>query len=284
MNEIYIDILLSIPPDESLREIIIASLQHLPFTGFFENSDGIHAYVVKELWSDTMQKEIESAITQYTHEEYVIASVREIQNHNWNAEWEKTIQPIRASEQIIIEPSWNKASANDGIIHLVIEPKMSFGTGHHETTRLMLRLLERHCIPHAHVLDIGTGTGILSIAAIKLGAASAIGIDTDEWSFKNAQDNVHLNNVENFIEIKLGSIEIIEEAAFDLILANITRTIIISLLDKITKQLKQKGIVLLSGFVGEDKEIVTNALIEARYETLETVRENEWLAIAAKKL
>jgi ribosomal protein L11 methyltransferase len=284
MDETYIDIFLSIPPDESLRELIVASMQSLQLAGFFEDSDGVHAYIAKSLWSDSLRREIESSIARYTGEEYPIASISEIQDQDWNAHWEKTIQPIHVTERIVIEPSWNKTLASDGKIHLVIDPKMSFGTGYHETTRIMLHLLEHHCIAHARILDIGTGTGVLSIAAVKLGAASAIGIDTDKWSFQNAQENVRLNNAENMVEIKLGSVETIVESTFDLILANITRTIILSLLNEITTKLKNKGIILLSGFVSEDEAIITKALIDFRYKVLEALRENEWLGIAAMKL
>lgn len=284
MNETYLDISLSVPPDESLREIIIASLQHLPIAGFFEDTNAIHAYIVKELWNDSLRKEIESVVTRFAREEDPIASIIEIQNQNWNAEWEKTVRPIHATNRISVEPSWNRAPSNDGKIHLVIDPKMSFGTGYHETTRLMLQLLEQHCRPQARVLDIGTGTGILSIAAIKLGAASAIGIDIDEWSYNNAQDNVRLNDVEHFVEIQLGSIEIIKEVGFDIIMANITRAIIISLLEKIAERLKRNGIFLLSGFIREDEEIVIKSLREVHFDVLDIIHENEWLAIAAMKL
>ncbi len=284
MNEMYLDIFLSIPPDESLREIIIAAMQNFQIAGFFEDSDGVHAYIAKSLWNDSLRNEIESAITRFTNEEYPIASISEIQNQNWNAQWEKTIQPIHATERIIIEPSWNKAPANDRKIHLIIDPKMSFGTGYHETTRIMLQLLEHHCVSHVRVLDVGTGTGVLSIAAVKLGAHSAVGIDTDDWSFQNAQENVRLNHVGNMVKIKLGSVETIAENTFDLILANITRTIILSLLGEITTKLKNKGVLLISGFVTEDEALITNKLLDCRYTLLEVLRENEWLGIAAMKL
>ena len=114
---------------------------------------------------------------------------------NWNSAWEETIRPIRVSERIVVAPTWHPFNGGPGDIVLTIDPKMSFGTGYHESTRLLLGLMERHLRIGARVLDAGTGTGILAIAALKLGAASAIAFDIDEWSFVNAVDNTRLNGV-----------------------------------------------------------------------------------------
>jgi ribosomal protein L11 methyltransferase len=209
-------------------------------------------------------------------------AISTLENRNWNEEWEQSIRPIKVSERVVIRPSWQDYHPSPGEMVITIDPKMSFGTGYHESTRLVIRMMERHLRPDDRVLDIGTGTGILAIAAVALGAASAVGVDTDEWAYTNARENVLGNGTAN-ISIVQGSIESIGESVFTLILANIQRSIILDLLPEIGRRLASGGIALFSGLLASDGNDVANELTKNRFMILETIQENGWIGIAASK-
>ena len=195
--KIYLELSFSLP--ESQQEILIAFLSQFGFEGFWEDNDILRAYVDKNNWNENSFVFLKEKFPE------IKFSITEIQNQDWNKEWENSIEPILATEKIIVRPSWKEVENTDGKIVITIDPKMSFGTGHHETTRLMLNLIEKYVKPNDFVLDIGTGTGILAIAAIKLDAKKCIAVDNDEWSIENTKENVIVNNVENVIEVFLGT-------------------------------------------------------------------------------
>ena len=130
-----------------------------------------------------------------------------MENKNWNEEWERKLVPIEVTERIVVRPSFKEYDAAENQIVLIIDPKMSFGTGEHQTTKLMLQLLEIYIKPDSKILDVGSGTGILSIAAAKLGAAKVIAVDNDELCYENGIENVNNNNVGKIVEVKIGEIE-----------------------------------------------------------------------------
>lgn len=206
----------------------------------------------------------------------------EIADRNWNEEWERTIQPIEIGSRFAIRPSWREYRNDSGRIVLTIDPKMSFGTGYHETTRLMLILLERHTRAGVAVLDVGTGTGVLAIAAVKLGAASAVGSDTDEWSVDNARENVALNRVEGAVTIVQGTIPDGLGPGPGLICANLTLNDLTGLLAAFRATLQAGGLLLVSGLLSADEGPIGAALAGAGFAIVETLRENEWLAICAR--
>lgn len=145
-----------------------------------------------------------------------------LREQNWNAQWERRAGIVEATDRIIIKPSWKKLGVrHKGKIVLRIDPKMSFGTGHHETTRLCLVLLQEYVKPGAHVLDFGSGTGIQAIAAVKLGARSALPIDSDEWAFENARENVKKNRVTRSVKVIKGDLQRVRTRKVDLVVANI---------------------------------------------------------------
>jgi ribosomal protein L11 methyltransferase len=165
---------------------------------------------------------------------------------------------------------------------MTIDPKMSFGTGHHETTRLVARLLERHVSQGATVLDIGTGTGILAIAAIRLGGRSATGIDTDEWSFHNAMENIRLNHVEEEVSVFQCSLpDLPPFPGYDIVMANIQRNVILPLLPEMKLRLLPDGKILLSGLLQEEEQETVDALHTHGFRVIEELQEHEWIAIAA---
>ena len=205
-----------------------------------------------------------------------------IEKENWNQLWEQSIEPIQVTDRLLIAPSWKPIAAPVGGMVLTIDPKMSFGTGYHPTTRLMLRLLESRVRAHDRVLDMGTGTGVLAIAAVRLGAAQAEGLDTDEWSYDNALENAQRNGVADRVLLGQGSIEDVS-GAFDVVLSNITKIDNLQMLPRFEAHLKPGGCIILSGFYEWDARDVHLALEQLRLHVDEEISEDEWSAIAARK-
>jgi ribosomal protein L11 methyltransferase len=156
---------------------------------------------------------------------------------------------------------------------------MSFGTGEHQTTKLILRLLEKFVKPGMKVLDVGSGTGILAIASVKLGASKAIAVDSDEICLENCRENSLLNNVSNSLVPLTGNIESVKEKEFDLILANIQRNVLIEIADEIKSKIKSKGIVILSGLLEEDREAIQKKYHSLGFKTQQVEKLDEWIAV-----
>ncbi len=212
-----------------------------------------------------------------------MVSVRTAEDQNWNAAWEKTIRPIRVTDSIIITPSWHEVHPEPGQVVLVIDPKMSFGTGYHETTRLSLRLLETFLKPAMRVLDVGTGTGVLAIAAARLGASAVTGIDIDEWSYNNALENAERNGVTHLVTIHQKPLSMLPPSPCELVVANIQLDVITGLIGEFASRLTDKGILLLSGLLLTDRPAITTLLENNDLSPLAELDENEWIAIAAEK-
>ena len=205
------------------------------------------------------------------------------ENKNWNEEWEQSINVIEVSDKIVIKPTFRNYNAKPGQIVLVIDPKMSFGTGEHQTTKLVLMLLEKYVSPGVRVLDVGSGSGILAIASVKLGARYAIAIDIDDWCYNNAIENSKLNNVDNAIEVLQGEITDIKESDFDLILANIQKNILLDIAPEIYSRLKPGGIIILSGLLDYDEADIQNDFSALGLSFLETKTLDSWIALVFQK-
>ncbi len=283
MSRVFVDMVLSAPTDEEFKETLSFHLHGLGFSGFLEDDRGMHCYISKQSWSDILHRNVLELLHEHASRRIVISAIEEIEDKNWNQQWEESIQPIDITPTIVITPSWHPLPGDVKKTVLLIDPKMSFGTGYHETTRLMIRLIEKYIAPGSIVLDVGTGTGVLAIAAVKLGAAHAVGVDTDEWCSMNGKENVELNKLVDLVEIRLGSLEVVPEAGFDAIFANITRGTIIDLLPSMTEKLGQQGIFIFSGFMADDREIIAKALERSMCGILTILQENEWLGVAARK-
>jgi ribosomal protein L11 methyltransferase len=205
------------------------------------------------------------------------------ENKNWNEEWEQSINIIEVSDKIVIKPTFRNYNAKPGQIVLVIDPKMSFGTGEHQTTKLVLMLLEKYVSPGVRVLDVGSGSGILAIASVKLGARYAIAIDIDDWCYDNAIENSKLNNVDNVIDVIHGEITDIKESDFDLILANIQKNILLDIAPEIYSRLKPGGIIILSGLLDYDEADIQNDFSALGLSFLETKTLDSWIALVFQK-
>ena len=276
----YIELRISIKDD--FQELLIAELFDRDFEGFEQDDDLLIATIPSNRFDDSKREEIERILMALGTDSSIL-SEKVIGPQNWNEEWEQTIQP-QTIGKFYVHPTWKSFDGDLGDkIDLMIDPKMAFGTGYHATTRVMLEWLPEVVNKDDKVLDAGTGTGILAIAALKLGAESAFGFDIDEWSETNAKENILLNNVENF-KVKLGSTEVIPaDVKYDLILANINRNALIDLLPELTEKLSDNGKILLSGLLAEDENIIRDQDSVQKLNYIDTRQHGEWIAILLSK-
>jgi ribosomal protein L11 methyltransferase len=276
MNQAYVELKLQLHNTDS--SLIIAELNEWGFSGFDETEDQLKAYIEYSVWSN-VQTELKIFLASLP--ELTIVAEQIIHQKNWNEEWEKSIQP-QLIGPFYVYPSWNKQLIPTESIPLMIDPKMAFGTGTHETTRLLLSWLPSAVKKMDTVLDAGTGTGILGIAASKLGASSIEGFDIDPWSIENVAENIEKNEVDNF-KAHFGSMEQIKSAQkFDVILANINTVALRELVPVFKKYLKQDGSLLISGLLSIDIDLFTEQVIRDEFTICKQHELGEWSALWLK--
>jgi len=278
----WIEISILESPEDAKDEIIYFAGE-LGSIGCWEDGNSIKCYFKKEDWNETIKNQLLNFIQNLQEENTKVKiSIKEIVEKNWNEIWQQTIEPIEVGEKFVIKPTW-KQYHKPGKIIIQIDPKMAFGTGHHETTRLMLKAIEKYLYPKCKVLDVGTGSGILSIAAIKLGADTCVGVDNDHWAYENAIENAEINNVKDKFKVILGTIDDVNETNFDFVLANINKNAIIKMIPKFYEKLKDKGFLITSGYLDIDQGTIEEHLLIHNFEIIDVLKENEWLAIVSKK-
>ncbi len=272
----YIAYYFKVEPPQPGTDILIASLGEAGFESFVENEEGFEAYISEEL-----EKTIN--LTEFIFEDFKFTFEKEkIEHSNWNAEWEKNFEPVLVEDLLLIRAPFHAQVKN--IKHeIVIMPKMSFGTGHHDTTWLMCKQLFDLDLKNKSVLDMGTGTGILAIVAKKLGASPIVGIDIDEWSAENAKENCIANDGAE-IEIRLGDKELLDDyKGFDVILANINKNVLKIQIPLYSKLLKDNGILLMSGFFTTDVDELEKFANENKLKLVERYNKNDWAVMKLKK-
>lgn len=275
----YLKLILEVSDD--YQEYLIAELMDMDFYGFEQLDDQLIAYVEKPRFNDTNREVIEQMVASLPGASFVELS--DLAEENWNAAWEETIQPQNIGS-FFVRPTWSVEQPAEGKTVLEIDPKMSFGTGYHATTRLMLHQLDRLNCKGKRVLDAGTGTGILAIAACKKGALRVIGFDFDPWCERNANENALINDVGPRLEIRLGGFEQVEdEEPFDLILANINRNVILEFLGDMIQKLTADGILSLSGLLSTDEERILEELAKYPVQVTGLEREEEWMMLQIEK-
>ena len=208
------------------------------------------------------------------------------EDKNWNDEWEKNIEPVYIKNRIVIFPSWKRGAISNkqDLIKIEIDPKMSFGTGHNETTQLVLELMCEHIDENdKNMLDYGSGTGVLSIAGINLGIEKAVAIDIDEDAILNAEEYFTINNVSDKILMYQKNIDKIEEKEFDVITANIIRTVIENNIKSISEKTKHNGKLFVSGVLINETERILEVLSGNGFTVKEILKKAEWLGIYAIK-
>lgn len=201
---------------------------------------------------------------------------------NWNEEWEMSREIIRITNRIIIKPSFRNYESKPGEIVITLDPKMSFGTGDHPTTKICVRFIEKYIKIGMKVLDAGSGTAILSIVAAKLGASKVIAFDIDEWSLQNGFENVKVNGVAEIVEVKQCELEDIQERNFDLIVANIQKNILLELAGGLTERLAQNGVLVLSGLLEGDHQVIIDKYNTFGMKQVDFLQMDEWTGIVLK--
>jgi len=249
-------------------------------TGLLEDDNHITIFISEK--SSTTEEQIIAKLNRLQQDkliEYYRIEKEIFEDKNWNELWEKSREVIRVSDKIVIKPTFKKYSAKQNEIVLTLDPKMSFGTGEHQTTKLILGLLEKYVMRGMKVLDVGSGTGILAIASIKLGAVKAVAVDSDEICLDNCKENCILNGVEDSVEVLTGEIDDVNEIDFDLILANIQKNVLLEIADKIKSKLKSGGIIILSGLLESDKSEIEIKYHSLGFKTVKVEAMDEWIAV-----
>lgn len=202
---------------------------------------------------------------------------------NWNEEWEKSREVVHVTDKIVIKPTFKEYEAKKNEIVLTLDPKMSFGTGDHQTTKICLMFIEKYLKSGMKVLDAGSGTAILGIAAAKLGSESVIAFDIDEWCYNNGIENTQLNDVSDKVDIRKCELKDIEENDFDLVIANIQKNILLELAEGIKSRLKQNGLLILSGLLEMDREAIIEKYSEFGFKEIDYLKLDDWIGIAFRK-
>lgn len=202
---------------------------------------------------------------------------------NWNEEWENSREVVRVTDNIIIKPTFKDYEAKPGETVLTLDPKMSFGTGDHQTTKICLLFVEKYLKPGMKVLDAGSGTAILGIAAAKLGAESVIAFDIDEWCYDNGIENTQLNDVQKKVEIRKCELKEITEKEFDLVIANIQKNILLELAEGFESRIKQNGVLILSGLLEMDREAINFKFSEIGFSEIDYLKLDDWIGIVLRK-
>jgi ribosomal protein L11 methyltransferase len=252
-------------------------------SGLQETADGVRIFFPSGMSDQTIRDPLTDYIRSQRSMGHEIsdALLKSVQEEDWGRAWKENFKPIRVGIRIVIKPPWESwpPSPRDCVID--ISPKMAFGTGSHETTRLCLEMLERFVKPRISVLDVGTGSGILAIAAVKLGASRSVAIDIEEESVENARENLHLNGIEDLVTVLHGPLEILPAEPFDLIVANIDRKTLIPMLQKFASYGRPGTIVILSGILAEEKRIIRDFMEQSPFRLIESCKIGEWAGFAA---
>jgi ribosomal protein L11 methyltransferase len=261
-------------------ELLSGLLWEFELAGLVEEDDHIKIYLPENSLVDhqTLETALQKLLSQKFIESFRIEK-ETIEDRNWNEEWEKSREVIRISDRIVIKPTFKNYSPKENEIVLTIDPKMSFGTGEHQTTKLILRLLENYVKPGMKVLDVGSGTGILAIASVRLGAAKVVAVDFDEVCLENCEENCALNKVSDSVQILTGEIKDVEENDFDLILANIQKNVLLEIAEEIKSRLKKNGVVILSGLFDSDQDEIEKEYHSLGFSTLQIEKLDEWISI-----
>lgn len=272
----YLEFNFKIKPLQPWNEILMAELIEIGFDSFTEEYDGILGYIQKDLFKEEELKDIyllqnEEIEISYTYEE--------MPNINWNEEWEKNFSPINVEDKVLIRAEFHDADPN--MHEIVIQPKMSFGTGHHPTTHLMIQQMLDMDLENKKVLDMGCGTSVLAIFAKQKGAGRTVAIDIDEWSVENSKENAIRNNVE--LDIELGTADNLGKEKFEIILANINRNILISDIPTYVSVLEDGGKLLLSGLCFFDVDDILEVCTEQNLKLEKKIQREEWVSLLLSK-
>ncbi len=261
------------------KEILIAQLLNAGFEGFEEDDSLIKAFCPEKAVETDIQGILKSfPLTGSIEYKY---SIRVVSEKNWNEQWEKNFSPIVIDDKILVKASFHKIPDLETTV--IIEPKMSFGTGHHETTRLMLREMLQINFSDKEVLDMGCGTGVLGIVAKMKGASYVLAVDIDQWAYQNSVENYQRNQIRQPFDVFPGDRIALEGHTFHIILANINRNVLLEDMHVYYNTLKDHGTLILSGILQSDKEVVLEKAKESGFSFLSSLFENKWISLNLRK-
>lgn len=273
MGNSYFEYKFIVNPKEPATEILIAELANAGFESFVENDNGLLAYIQQKDWNDHIIDNIQILRSTEFDISYQKNAIRQT---NWNKEWESNFEPIQVDEIVSIRAPFHKDPNLK--YDIVIEPKMSFGTGHHETTHMMIQHLIELNLENKKVLDMGCGTGILAIFSELKGAQEIDAIDIDEWCYENSIENCNRNECKK-INVHQGDATLLVDKKYDIIIANINRNILLMDIRTYAKCLNEKGILLLSGFYEEDIPIIDAEANKYKLKLEKIIERNNWVAL-----
>lgn len=256
--------------DNLLHEILVAEMAEIGFESFDDTEGGLKAYIQLANYGPALMTDI--------LDRYGISIIeKEIEQENWNSRWEENFQPVTVGTFCTIRADFHEPA--EGITHdIIITPKMSFGTGHHATTRMMVERMSEIAFSGCHVLDFGTGTGVLAILAERLGASEVMAIDNDDWSVENTIENIERNN-SLAISVQKGSLEVVS-GVYNVILANINRHILMQYMDDMAALLHKDGQILMSGILVEDETMINAKAGKCGLKQLNRKQLDKWICLS----
>jgi ribosomal protein L11 methyltransferase len=274
----YTEIDIRLKPVVPFADILMARLNEIQFESYSEDETGVKAYMQTHLLDEIAVKEIINEVANLCELSFTITKVKQ---ENWNKKWENNFDPVHINDKCVIRAHFH-AAFPDIENEIIITPKMSFGTGHHETTSLVMNEMFGIDFTDKSVLDMGSGTGVLAILAAKLGATSLIGIDFDEWAYENAVENAGINGISTISFIN-GDANAIGDATFDIILANINRNIILQDIATYVRAMNTKSEIIFSGFLEEDIPLILEKSEQLGLELVVLKHKNKWQMLHLKK-
>ncbi|MCR9182114.1 MAG: 50S ribosomal protein L11 methyltransferase [Flavobacteriaceae bacterium] len=272
MELIYLEFDFKVTPTEIGRDILIAELGYAGFESFVETDEGVTAYIQQKDWNENLLDEVEILTNTAFDIQY---TQKEIEQVNWNEEWEKNFEPILVDNRCSVRAPFHPKP--DVEFDIVIEPKMSFGTGHHETTHMMIQHILNNEWNCKKVLDMGCGTAVLAILAEMKGAKPIDAIDIDNWCYLNSIENAERNHCKH-ITVYEGDATLLNGKSYDTIIANINRNILLNDMTTYAACLKPGGELYLSGFYTEDLEIIKAECNKHKLQFVDNLKRNNWVA------
>jgi ribosomal protein L11 methyltransferase len=275
----YIEAAIEISPKDIGSDVLIAALSDLGFDSFVDTEKGFNAYAQEQKFSES---DFKNVISDYSDTFAISYTINKIPPQNWNKLWEESFEPIDVDGQCYIRAPFHEPQSAYKY-QIIIEPKMSFGTGHHSTTRLMIKKMMELEVKDKSLLDMGCGTGVLAILALKMGAAPVVAVDVEDWSVKNTLENLQRNGVIK-AEVMLGDISAVENKTFFNILANINKNVLLADISNYAGMLEKNGNLLLSGFFETDTEELKQKAESCNLNFQTSLSESGWTLLHFNKL
>lgn len=272
MSQVYIEYEFVVEPLQLGNEILIAQLGFAGFESFVETPTGVKAYIQQQDWEEKL---VESIQILQNPDFSISYSKKEIEQINWNQEWEKNFNSIEVDDKCVVRAPFHPASKAK--YEIVIEPKMSFGTGHHETTYMMLQYILEEDFTNKRVLDMGCGTAVLAILTEMKGATAVDAIDIDAWCYENSKENCVRNGCKN-IQVYQGDVSLLTQKKYDVVIANINRNILLRDIPQYCKSISSNGMLFLSGFYKEDLPLLIEACKKQGLVFISNKEKNNWIA------